>query len=79
MRVSYRGLMEMVRFFLFFVICSLLCYGVVTLVTDRFLPVNPHREPHGNAVKVITVLQGSDATDLDWYHQRLQLFYLVGE
>ena len=79
MRFSYRSLMEMIRFLLVFITCSLLCYGIVTFLSDRFLPANPYREPRGNAVKVVTLLQSHHSENLDWYVERLQLFYLTGE
>ncbi len=79
MRTTIRRLLELIRFFLVFVTCSLLCYFVVTLLSERFLPANPYREPHGNAVKVVKLIQGTASHDLDWYYDRLQLFYLVGE
>ncbi|WP_139489260.1 DUF4227 family protein [Brevibacillus dissolubilis] len=74
-----RRLMELVRFFLVFITCALICYGIVTFLSERFLPANPYREPHGNAVKVIKILNGKHSHELDWYYERLQLFYTVGE
>ncbi|UFJ42872.1 YqzK family protein [Brevibacillus humidisoli] len=75
----FRRIMDVVRFFLVFVTCSLLGYGIVTFLSENFLPANPYREPQGNAVKVVRLLQENSSTDLDWYLERLQLFYLVGE
>ncbi len=76
---TFRRTMEIVRFILVFLACSLLGYGIVTFLSEHFLPANPYREPHGNAVKVVRLLKESDAAEFDWYLERLQLFYLVGE
>ncbi|MFM1652802.1 DUF4227 family protein [Brevibacillus sp. B_LB10_24] len=79
MGVTLRRLMELVRFFLVFITCSLVCYAVVMFLSDRFLPGNPYREPHGNAVKVVKAVQNEPSADFEWYLRRMQLFYLVGE
>ncbi|GAA4709588.1 DUF4227 family protein [Brevibacillus fulvus] len=74
-----RRLIELIRFFLLFFTCSLLCYGIITLLSDHFLPSNPYREPHGNAVKVVKLLNAEEDQSLDGYYSRLQLFYVTGE
>jgi hypothetical protein len=79
MGIPLRRLMDAMRFFLLFVTCALLCYGIVTLLSDHFLPANPYREPHGNAVKVVKLLNAQPTQTLDDYYSRLQLFYLLGE
>lgn len=79
MGFPFRRLMEIMRFFLLFITCALLSYGIITLLSDHFLPSNPYREPHGNAVKVVKLLNAPPSQDLDSYHSRLQLFYLLGE
>ncbi|MFG0216766.1 YqzK family protein [Brevibacillus porteri] len=79
MKVSYRRLMAGLRFLLLFITCTLLSYGIITLLADKFLPANPYHEPHGNAVKVVKVINTSQAQDFDGYVARLQLFFLTGE
>ncbi|BAH43357.1 MULTISPECIES: YqzK family protein [Brevibacillus] len=79
MKVSYRRLMEGLRFLLLFITCTLLSYGIITLLADKFLPANPYHEPHGNAVKVVKVINTSQTQDFDGYVARLQLFFLTGE
>ncbi|CAJ1002933.1 MULTISPECIES: YqzK family protein [Bacillales] len=79
MRVSFRRLMEILRFFLLFVTCALLSYGIISLLSDRFLPGDPYREPHGNAVKVVKLINAQGGGSWDGYLSRLQLFYLTGE
>ncbi|UIO44763.1 YqzK family protein [Brevibacillus brevis] len=79
MKVSYRRLMEGLRFLLLFITCTLLSYGIITLLVDKFLPANPYHEPHGNAVKVVKVINTSQTQDFDGYVARLQLFFLTGE
>ncbi len=79
MGFPYRRFMEAIRFFLLFVTCALISYGVIMLLTDHLLPANPYREPNGNAVKVVKLINGQQAEDLSGYIDRLQLFYLVGE
>ncbi|UED72792.1 YqzK family protein [Brevibacillus sp. DP1.3A] len=79
MKVSYRRLMEGLRFLLLFITCTLLSYGIITLLADKFLPANPYQEPHGNAVKVVKVINTSQVQDFDGYVARLQLFFLTGE
>ncbi|MBO8163095.1 MAG: DUF4227 family protein [Brevibacillus sp.] len=76
---TFRRVTDAIRFVLIFLACSLLCYGIVSFLAENFLPANPYREPHGNAIKVIGLLEVSDSKELDWYVDRLQLFYLVGE
>lgn len=76
---TFRRAMEIVRYILVFVVCSLLGYGILTFLSEHFLPANPYREPQGNAVKVVRLLKESDSSEIDWYRERLQLFYLVGE
>ncbi|MFY0542972.1 YqzK family protein [Brevibacillus sp. H7] len=79
MGVPYRRVMEALRFFLLFVTCTLLSYGLINLLSDKFLPADPYREPHGNAVKVVKLINTPSAQSLDGYVSRLQLFYLTGE
>lgn len=79
MRIPYRRLMEAVRFLLLFVTCTLLSYGIITLLSDKLLPTDPYQEPHGNAVKVVKLVNAPETQDLDGYLSRLQLFYLTGE
>ncbi|NGQ94659.1 YqzK family protein [Brevibacillus sp. SYP-B805] len=79
MAVPMRRLMEALRFMLLFVTCALLSYGIILLLTDHVLPGNPYREPNGNAVKVVKLINGPSPQDGSWYAGRLQLFYLVGE
>ncbi|KMZ41293.1 YqzK family protein [Brevibacillus sp. HB1.3] len=79
MKVSYRRVMEGLRFLLLFITCTLLSYGIITLLADKFLPANPYHEPHGNAVKVVKVINTSQTQDFDGYVARLQLFFLTGE
>ncbi|MGQ7276687.1 MULTISPECIES: YqzK family protein [Brevibacillus] len=79
MRFPFRRLMEILRFFLLFVTCTLLSYGIISLLSDRFMPGDPYREPHGNAVKVVKLINAQGSEDWDGYLARLQLFYLTGE
>lgn len=79
MKVSYRRLMEGLRFLLLFITCTLLSYGIITLLAEKFLPDSPYQEPHGNAVKVVKIINSSMEQDFDGYVARLQLFYLTGE
>lgn len=79
MGFPFLRLMEVLRFFLLFVTCTLLSYGIITLLSDRFLPDNPYREPIGNAVKVVKLINTPSTYTLDGYYSRLQLFYLTGE
>ena len=79
MGIYIRRMMEMIRFFLLFVTCALLSYGVITFLSDHFLPANPYREPVGNAVKVVKLLQENKSGDQVIDFERLQLFYLEGE
>ncbi|QRG69832.1 YqzK family protein [Brevibacillus choshinensis] len=79
MRVPYRRMMEALRFLLLFVTCTLLSYGIITLITAKLLPDNPYGEPHGNAVKVVKLVNSPETQDLDGYLSRLQLFYVTGE
>jgi len=74
----FRRLLEMMRLFLLFITCALISYGIIALLSDRVLPGNPYREPHGNAVKVVKLLN-DPPQDLTGYVSRLQLFYLTGE
>lgn len=79
MELVLKRMMEMVRFLLIFVTCALMSYGVITFLSDHILPANPYREPAGNAVKVVKLLQknANDNSPIDY--ERLQLFYLEGE
>lgn len=79
MRIPYRRMMEALRFLLLFVTCTLLSYGIITLITSKLLPDNPYEEPRGNAVKVVILLNSPETQDLDGYLARLQLFYVTGE
>ncbi|KZE55384.1 hypothetical protein AV540_04840 [Brevibacillus parabrevis] len=79
MGFPYRRIMEALRFLLLFVTCSLLSYGIVTLLADKLLPADPYHEPHGNAVKVVKIINSPQTQDWDGYLARLQLFYLTGE
>jgi len=79
MPIPVRRFMELIRFILVFITCSLLCYGILTFLSEHFLPTNPYREPHGNAIKVAKLLDGQATHELDWYYQRLQLYYLTGQ
>ncbi|MGG1663907.1 YqzK family protein [Brevibacillus sp. NRS-1366] len=79
MGISYRRLMEVLRFLLLFITCTLLSYGIITLLSDKFLPADPYQEPQGNAVKVVKLVNAPETQDLDGYLARLQLFYLTGE
>lgn len=79
MRIPYRRMMEALRFLLLFVTCTLLSYGIITLISDKLLPDNPYEEPRGNAVKVVKLVNSPETQDLDGYLARLQLFYVTGE
>ncbi|KQL49216.1 hypothetical protein AN963_05455 [Brevibacillus choshinensis] len=79
MRIPYRRMMEALRFLLLFVTCTLLSYGIITLLSDKLLPSNPYDEPRGNAVKVVKLVNSPETQDLDGYLTRLQLFYVTGE
>lgn len=79
MGLPFRRFMEAIRFFLLFVTCALISYGVILLLTDHLLPANPYREPNGNAVKVVKLINAQKTQDFTGYIDRLQLFYLVGE
>jgi hypothetical protein len=79
MKVPFRRLMEALRFFLLFVTCTLVSYGIISLLSDRFLPGDPYREPRGNAVKVVKLINVPPTQSWDGYISRLQLFYLTGE
>ncbi|MGZ0053134.1 DUF4227 family protein [Brevibacillus gelatini] len=79
MGFPYRRMMEALRFLLLLVTCSLLSYGIITLLAEKLLPADPYPEPHGNAVKVVKIINSSQTQDLDGYLARLQLFYLTGE
>ncbi|MDR7314062.1 MULTISPECIES: YqzK family protein [Brevibacillus] len=79
MRIPYRRVMEALRFLLLFVTCTLLSYGIITILTDKLMPANPYEEPHGNAVKVVKLLNSPETQDLEGYFSRLQLFYETGE
>ncbi|MGN7468859.1 YqzK family protein [Brevibacillus sp. SAFN-007a] len=79
MGFPYRRMMEALRFLLLFVTCSLLCYGIITLLAEKLLPADPYHEPRGNAVKVVKIITSPQTQDLDGYLARLQLFYLTGE
>lgn len=76
---SVRRFIELVRFLLVLITCTLVSYGIITLLSERFLPANPYHEPHGNAVKVVKIIDTSERHDMDWYYSRLQLFFMVGE
>ncbi|QQE72852.1 YqzK family protein [Brevibacillus composti] len=79
MRIPLRRLMEILRFFLLFVTCTLISYGIITLLTAKLWSGNPYKEPNGNAVKVVKLINSPAPQDLDGYMARLQLFYLTGE
>jgi hypothetical protein len=79
MRIPYRRMMEALRFLLLFVTCTLLSYGIIALLADKLLPSTPYDEPHGNAVKVVNLVNSPETQDLDGYLTRLQLFYVTGE
>lgn len=79
MGIYIRRMMELIRFILLFVTCALLSYGVITFLSDHLLPANPYREPVGNAVKVVKLLQEKQPEDQVIDFKRLQLFYLEGE
>ncbi|CAM5792324.1 MULTISPECIES: DUF4227 family protein [Brevibacillus] len=79
MRIPVRRFMEILRFFLLFVTCTLISYGIISLLTDKLWSGNQYREPNGNAVKVVKLVNTSAPKDLDGYMARLQLFYLTGE
>lgn len=79
MGLAVKRMMELVRFLLIFVTCALMSYGVITFLSDHILPANPYREPVGNAVKVVKLLQKNEKTLSPIDYQRLQLFYLEGD
>ncbi|QOT00649.1 DUF4227 family protein [Brevibacterium sp. JNUCC-42] len=79
MSFPFRRFMELIRFFLLFVTCSLFSYGVVSYLSHHILPANPYREPLGNAVKVVKWLDNKPVSEWDWYLERLQLFFSEGE
>lgn len=79
MRMSYRRLMEVLRFLLLFVTCTLLSYGIISFLSHTFLPSNPYHEPDGEAVKVVKLIHSSEPQDWEGYLTRLQLFYVTGE
>ncbi|MGC5324466.1 DUF4227 family protein [Brevibacillus sp. SYSU BS000544] len=79
MGLAVKRMMEMVRFLLIFVTCALMSYGVITFLSDHILPANPYREPAGNAVKVVKLLQKNETSLSPIDYERLQLFYLEGD
>jgi len=79
MRMSYRRLMEVLRFLLLFVTCTLLSYGIISFLSHTFLPSNPYQVPGGEAVKVVKLIHTSEPQDWEGYLARLQLFYVTGE
>ncbi|USG63602.1 YqzK family protein [Brevibacillus ruminantium] len=79
MRIPVRRLMEVLRFFLLFVTCTLISYGIISLLTDKIWSGNQYKEPNGNAVKVVKLINSPPPNDLDGYIARLQLFYVTGE
>jgi hypothetical protein len=79
MIISVRRLVELLRFLIVLITCTLVSYGIITLLAERFLPANPYHEPHGNAVKVVKIIDQAEQQNMDWYYSRLQLFFMVGE
>ncbi|MGE5701454.1 MAG: DUF4227 family protein [Clostridia bacterium] len=79
MIISVRRLLELLRFLLVLITCTLISYGIITLLSERFLPANPYHEPRGNAIKVVKIIDTSMQHDMEWYDSRLQLFFMVGE
>jgi len=79
MRIPYRRIMEALRFLLLFVTCTLVSYGIITLLSDKLLPADPYEEPQGSAVKVVALVNSPQTQDFEGYFSRLQLFYLTGE
>lgn len=79
MTVPLRRIMELFRFFLVFITCTLVCYGILTFFSEHLLPANPYREPRGNAIKVLKLLDGHFKEEWEWYYDRLQLYYFTGE
>ncbi|CAM3239692.1 MULTISPECIES: DUF4227 family protein [Brevibacillus] len=79
MRVPYRRFMEMLRFLLLLVTCTLLSYGIIHVLSQSLLPSNPYQVPDGEAVKVVKLINAPEPQDWEGYLARLQLFYVTGE
>lgn len=79
MKRPLHRLMEMLRFLLLLLTCTLLSYAIIMSLANRFLPDHPYQQPDGEAVKVVHLINASEPHDLDGYLARLQLFYLTGE
>lgn len=79
MKVPYYRIMEVLRFLLLLLTCTLLSYAIIMFLAQSLLPDQPYQQPDGEAVKVVTLINASEPQDLDGYLARLQLFYMTGE
>jgi Protein of unknown function (DUF4227) len=79
MRIPYRRFMEMIRFLLLLVTCTVLSYGIIHVLSHSFLPAQPYHEPGGEAVKVVKWIHAQEPQDWEGYLARLQLYYVTGE
>lgn len=79
MKTPYYRMMEVLRFLLLLVTCTLLSYALITVLAKSLLPDHPYQLPTGDAVKVAKLVNAPEPEDLDGYVARLQLFYMTGE
>ncbi|WP_400163862.1 DUF4227 family protein [Brevibacillus sp. TJ4] len=78
MKTPYYRMMEVLRFLLLLVTCTLLSYALIAVLAKSLLP-DHHQLPAGDAVKVAKLVNATEPEDLDGYAARLQLFYMTGE
>lgn len=88
MIISIRRLLEGVKLLLLFVVCTFVFYSVVSFFTEVIQPADPYRKPEGKAVKVTSFYyqgvenfyyQETEASEWDWFKNRLMFYYWYGE
>ncbi|UOQ47525.1 YqzK family protein [Gracilibacillus caseinilyticus] len=69
----FKMLMEMMKFFVIFVLCTMLFYYVIKALHHEYEDLHRYEYPQGDAVKVF---QPQEETDV-W--ERLSIFFRLGE
>ena len=78
MYVPFRRLSEGIKFILIFIVCTLLFYNAITIITNVIKPKDPYKEPEGRAMKVLKYGSVQNVSYED-FKRRVFDFYWYGE
>ncbi|ERI05931.1 DUF4227 family protein [Aneurinibacillus aneurinilyticus] len=78
MFIPYSRIGEGVRLLAIFIFCTFIFYTIISYVSDTIRPLEPYKEPHGKAVKVMQHTPAFEGTYKEM-KRRLFDFYWYGE